>query len=86
VEISRNFLLNNKFLLYLNNIEGIYLKNIKGEIKVDQKILIGILETYNSIISLATKLPGIKFEDAFNEQALKDIKNEYQYLLTLKEK
>lgn len=39
-----------------------------------------VLETYQCLISCRTKMPGMKLEDAFNPEALADIKKEYEWL------
>ena len=40
----------------------------------------GILNTYESMISINKGMPGMSFEDAFNDRAIESIKKEYEYL------
>ena len=39
-----------------------------------------VIETYKCLISCRESMPGMKLEDAFNPDALKDIKREYEWL------
>ena len=39
-----------------------------------------VLETFSCLISGREKMPGMKFEDAFSPDALKSIKEEYEWL------
>lgn len=39
-----------------------------------------ILETYRYLISCRKKMPGMKLEEIFNEEAVKDFEREYKWL------
>lgn len=44
-----------------------------------------ILQTYASLISCRRKAPGMRLEDAFNDDALKSFEAEYAWLLKVQE-
>lgn len=39
-----------------------------------------VLETYRCLISGCEKMPGMRLEDAFSDNALRSLKNEYKWL------
>jgi hypothetical protein len=40
----------------------------------------GVLETYRCLISCCKKMPGMRLEDAFSENAVKALEREYKWL------
>jgi len=49
------------------------------------QLLNDILKTYEVLISIREKTPGMKMEYAFDEEAMYSIKKEYELLKALKE-
>ena len=49
----------------------------------EQELRDGVLETLRCLISCCEKFPGMPMEQAFNEDALREVKEEYNYLKEL---
>jgi len=51
---------------------------------MEKKITIdNIIDTYKCLISCCTSLPGMSLEEAFSNDAIKSIKEEYEWLNNL---
>jgi hypothetical protein len=44
------------------------------------EMLANVLETYRCLLSCRKKMPGMKLEDAFNSEAVRDLEQEYAWL------
>lgn len=44
-----------------------------------------VIDTYRCLLSCHKKMPGMKLEDAFNEEAMEQIEKEYKWLKDQKE-
>jgi hypothetical protein len=44
------------------------------------EMLANVLETYRCLLSCRKKMPGMKHEDAFNSEAVRDLEQEYAWL------
>jgi hypothetical protein len=53
---------------------------------MNEQLLKDVLYTYKCLIEAREKLPGLRLENAFNEEALQMLKHEYEELKKLEEK
>lgn len=49
---------------------------------MDSGMLNKVIETYRCLLSCRKKMPGMRLEDAFSSQALRDLETEYGWLLS----